>query len=107
MANNGNIVARCTPKSSSVTNLLLHICDNSSFRDGAEREDISDCEVCVLAGVDELTSIHAFVCDEGLGVKLESVGIAENNLCQRSSSARIVDDCKDAISISRGVTNAP
>jgi hypothetical protein len=99
MANNGNIVTRCASKSSTVTNLLLHVCDNSSFRDGAKREDVSDCEVGVLAGVDELTSVHALVRDEGLGVKLESVGIAEDNLCERGSSAGIVDDCDNAISI--------
>jgi hypothetical protein len=104
MANNGNVVARCASKSSTVTNLLLHVCDNSSFRDGAKREDVSDCEVGVLAGVDELTSVHALVRDEGLGVKLESVGIAEDNLCERGSSAGIMDDCGNAISTSPGVT---
>ena len=104
MANNGNVVARCASKSSTVTNLLFHVCDNSSFRDGAKREDVSDCEVGVLAGVDELTSVHALVRDEGLGVKLESVGIAEDNLCERGSSTGIVDDCNNAISISSGVT---
>ena len=93
MADNGNIVARRSSKSSTVTNFFLDVRDDSSFRDGAEREDISDRKVGVLAGVDELTSVHALVRDEGFGVKLESVGIAEDNLCERSSSARIVDDC--------------
>ena len=92
MTNNRNVVARCASKSSTVTNLLLDICDNSSFRDGAKREDVSDGKVGILAGVDELAGIHAFVRDEGFGVKLESVGITEDNLCERSSSARIVND---------------
>jgi hypothetical protein len=93
VTDNGNIVARSSSKSSTVTNFLLNVRDDSSFRDRAEREDVSDRKVSVLAGVDELTSVHALVRDEGLGVKLESVGIAEDNLCERSPSARIMDDC--------------
>lgn len=81
MSNDGYIVARCAAQSSTITSLLLHVCNDSSFWDGAEREDVSDCEVGVLASVDKLTSVHSLVGDEGLGVKLESVWIAEDNLC--------------------------
>lgn len=92
MANDGNVVARCASKSTTVTDLLLNVGNNGTFGDRAEREDVSDSQVGVLAGVDELTSVHALVCDEGLGVELESVRIAEDNLCQRSSSSWVVDD---------------
>jgi len=89
VADNGNIVARCASKSSTVTDLLLHVRDNSSFWDGAEGEDVSDGQVRVLAGIDELTSVHALIRNEGLGVKLKSVWVTEDNLCERGSSSGV------------------
>src|SRR6187402_3034735 len=86
VTNDGNIVARCASKSSTVASLLLHVRDDSSFRDRTEREDVANGQIGVLARVDELTSVHALVCDEGLGMELESVWIAENDLRKRSSS---------------------
>jgi len=42
-----------------------------------------------------LPSIHALVGDEGLSVKLETVGITEGYFGERCTSARIVNDVFD------------
>lgn len=95
VANNGHIVARCASKGTTVTRLLLNVRDNGSFWDGAEGQDVSDSEVGVLAGVDELAGVHALVGDEGLGMESESIGVTEDDLGQRGSSSTLVNDLRD------------
>lgn len=92
MADNGAVVARRPAESSPISNLLLHVGDDGTFRDGAEREDVADRQASVLAGVDELAGVHALVRDKGLGVELESVRITEDDFRKGSASARVVDD---------------
>ena len=92
VANDGNVVARGAAESTTVANLLLDVGDDSSLGDGAEGEDVADGERGVLAGVDELASVHALVGDEGLGVQLVAVGVAEDDLGQRCATAGVVDD---------------
>ena len=92
VANDGNVVARGAAESTTVANLLLDVGDDGTLRDGAEGEDVADGERGVLAGVDELASVHALVGDEGLGVKLVAVGVAEDDLGQRRTTAGVVDD---------------
>lgn len=92
VTNNGNVVSGCASKSTSVANLLLHVGDHGTFRNGAEWEDVADGERCVLAGVDELASVHALVGDEGLGVELVAVRIAEDDLCERCTTTSVVDN---------------
>jgi hypothetical protein len=92
VADDGNVVARGTAERTTVANLLLDVGDDSSLRDGAEGEDVADGERGVLAGVDELAGVHALVGDEGLGVQLVAVGVAEDDLGQRRATAGVVDD---------------
>ena len=92
VANDGNVVARGAAESTTVADLLLDVGDDGTLRDGAEGEDVADGEGGVLAGVDELASVHALVGDEGLGVKLVAVGVAEDDLGQRRTTAGVVDD---------------
>ena len=92
VADDGNVVTRGAAESTTVANLLLDVGDDGTLRDGAEGEDVADGERGVLAGVDELASVHALVGDEGLGVKLVAVGVAEDDLGQRRTTAGVVDD---------------
>lgn len=92
VADDCDIIAAGTSKSTSVTNLLLHVADHSTFWNGAEWEDVADGERCVLAGVDELAGVHALVGDEGLGVELVSVWVTKNDLCEWCATAGIVDN---------------
>ena len=79
VADDGNVVAGSATERTTVANLLLDVGDDSSLRDGAEGKDVADGERGVLAGVDELAGVHALVGDEGLGVELVAVGVAEDD----------------------------
>lgn len=92
MSDNSNVVARGSSKRTTVTHLLLDVGDNGTLGAGSEREDVADGEGSVLAGVDELAGVHALVGDEGLGVELEAVGVTEDDLGQRGTTAGVVDD---------------
>jgi len=92
VANDGNVVSTRSAKGTSVTNLLLHVADNGTFRDGSEREDVSDGESSVLSSVDELTGVHALVGDEGLGVEFVSVWVTENDPGEWCTTSCIVND---------------
>lgn len=92
VADDGNVVARGAAERATVANLLLDVGDDGTLRDGAEGEDVADGERGVLAGVDELAGVKALVGDEGLGVQLEAVGVAEDDLGQRRATAGVVDD---------------
>lgn len=92
MANEGNVVTGGTTESASVTDLLLDVGDDGTLRNRTQRQDVSDGESGPLSGIDELTGVHALVGDEGLGDILEAVRVAEGDLCERSTTARVVDD---------------
>jgi hypothetical protein len=89
VADNRNVVARCSAKSATISRFLLDVRNNSSFGDGSKRQDVADRQGSILSSVDELTSVHALICNERLQSELESVGIAELNFCKRSASAGI------------------
>lgn len=92
VADDGNVVARGTAQSAAVANLLLDVRDDGTLRDGGQGQNVADGQGGVLAGVDELTGVHALVRNEGLGVLLEPVGVAEDNAGERSTTAGVVDD---------------
>lgn len=92
VADNGNVVAGGPREPTPVTNLLLDVRDDGTLGHAAERKDVSDGKSGVLSGVDELTSVHSLVGNEGLGVELELVGITENNLGERRTTTGVVDD---------------
>lgn len=87
VADDGDVVARGSAKGATVTNLLLHVRHDGTFRHGAEGQDVADRESGLLAGVDELASVHAFVGDESLLHLLELVGVAEDDLGEGSTTA--------------------
>lgn len=92
VTNDGNVVARGTAQGATVTNLLLDVRDDGTLRHGAQRQNVADSQVGVLAGVDELASVHALVGNEGLGVELETVGVTEDDLGEGSTATSIVDN---------------
>lgn len=106
VADDGNVVAGSTAQGATVADALLDVGDNGTLRHGAQREDVTDGQSGVLSSVDELASVHALVGDEGLGVHLELVGVAEDDLGERSATAGIVDDLLDDttnVSVSLGI----
>jgi hypothetical protein len=95
VADDGDVVAGGTAQGATVTNFLLHVRDDGTFRHGAEGKDIADGKGSLLASVDELTRVHALIGDEGLGDLLVLVRVAENNLGEGSTAAGIVNDLAD------------
>jgi len=92
VSDNGNVVARGSSKRTTVTHLLLDVGDNGTLWAGAERKDVSDVQAGVLSSVDELTGVHSLVGDEGLGVSLVSVWVAELDAGEWRTTTWVVDD---------------
>jgi hypothetical protein len=95
VANDGNVVTGGTAERTTVTGLLLDVGDDGTLGHGGEGKDVSDGELGVLTGVDELAGVHALVGDEGLGHHLELVGVAELDLGEGSTTTGIVNDLLD------------
>lgn len=92
VTDDGDVVARGTAQSTTVTDLLLDVRDDGTLGHGAQRQNVADSQVGVLAGVNELARVHALVGNEGLGVVLESVGVTEDDLGEGCTAASVVDD---------------
>jgi hypothetical protein len=92
VADNGDVVARGTAESTTVTDLLLNVGDDGTLRHLTDWENVADGKSGLLASVDELASVHALVGDEGLGNLLELVRVAEGDLSEGSTTTGIVDN---------------
>lgn len=86
VADNGDVVAGGAAESSTVTDLLLDICDDGTLGHLTDGKDVADSQGSALADVDELASVHALVGDEGLGDLLELVGVAELDTSEGSTT---------------------
>lgn len=109
VADNGDVVAGSAAERTTVTRVLFDVGDDGTFGDGGEREDVADGKSGVLASVDELAGVHALIGNEGLLVQLELVGVTEDNLGERCTTAGVVDDVLDHtsyVSVSLGVIEA-
>jgi hypothetical protein len=95
VANYCHVITRGSAERTTVTSLLFDVADDCTFGDGAKRENVADSQVGVLAGVDELTSVHALIGNEDLSPILEFVGVSEGDSSERSAATGIVDDFLD------------
>lgn len=95
-----SIVTGSTGHNTIVTKLGLNVADNSTLRDLAQRKNVSNSQLSLLSGEDELTRVKTLrSADEGVD-SLESVGILELDRSNRSTSSRVVVDVlHDALSI--------
>ena len=57
VADDGDVVTRGTTERTTVTGLVFDVGEDGTFGNGGEREDVSDGQGSVLAGVDELCSV--------------------------------------------------
>jgi hypothetical protein len=92
VADNGDVVAGGTAERTAVTDLLLDVGDDGTLGNGGQGKNVADGESGVLAGIDELSGVHALVGNEGLGDLLELVGAVENDPGKRSTTTGVVDD---------------
>jgi hypothetical protein len=80
---------------SSVSRVQFNVANCSTFRDLADRKDISDCQMGFGTGVDVLSSVHTFSSKEIFSVVFVSVWISEFNFNEWGTSTRVVDDASD------------
>jgi hypothetical protein len=90
-----NVVARSSAQRTSIANLLFDIGDDGTFGNDANGKDVANSQVRVLAGVDELTSVHALIGNECLCPILEFVWASEDDFCEGCATAGIVNDLLD------------
>lgn len=70
VADDGSIGAGSAGKGAAITSRLFDVADDGTLRHRGKREDIANGQGGLLAGVDELTSVHAFGRNEHLGTEL-------------------------------------
>lgn len=95
VSDDDGVVTRSPRERTTVTDLLLDVADDCTFGDRAEWEDVSDVERGLLARVDELTSVDSLVGNKSLFAQLELVGVAEDDLGERSTATGVVNDLLD------------
>lgn len=95
VADDGSIVARGTSERTAITDVLLNVADDGTFRELGEREDVADREGSFLSTVNKGTGVETLGSDEGLAAELVAVGVAEDDAGERSTTAGIVDDLLD------------
>ena len=91
VSDDGSVVSRGSGEGSSVSGLLLDVADDGSFREGGEREDVSDGEGSFLSTVDERSGGESFGGDEELRLHLVSVRVTEDDSGEGSSTVEIND----------------
>ena len=95
VTDDNSVITRGPSENTTVTNMVLDVADNSSFRDRSEGQDITNNKGSFLTTVHELTSVQALSSDEELILLLVPEGVAESDLGERRTTARIVDDIGD------------
>ena len=86
MSNDGSVVSRCLGKRSSVTDLLLDVADDCSFRALRDGENVSDVQSSLLSTVDERSGSDTLGSDESLLSELVPVWVSEDDDGERSST---------------------
>jgi len=87
--------ARGAGEGASVTSLGLAVGDDGTFGEAVDGQDIADGESSLSTSVDELTSEETLNGNEILSTVLVLVGVSEDNLGERSATARVVNNFLD------------
>ena len=92
VGNNGGRVTRALGEATAVTGFVFDVANHRTLGHRAKRKNISDSELRFSTAVDELTGVHTLGRDEEVFVQFELVGVLEDNLRERGSSAGLMDD---------------
>ena len=93
MADNNGVITRSPSENPTVTNMMLHVTNHSSFRDRFEKQNILDHQSSFLSTVHELSSVNP-LCHEQLVLLLVTERVVENDLGQRSTATQVVNDLR-------------
>ncbi|MEB2874895.1 hypothetical protein VKX94_10855, partial [Lactobacillus helveticus] len=100
MSDNNGVITRSSSEDTTITDVMLDVADNSSFRNRSKRENISNDESSFLTAVQELTGVHTFGGDVELLLFLETERMTESDTSKMSTTTRIVDDLRhDALEV--------
>ena len=76
------------------------VANDRTFRHGGHRHDVTDNQLRLLTGIDELTGVRAFRRDKQFLLVREASRVAKSNLRQRSPTSRVVNDVRhDALNV--------
>lgn len=92
VTDNNSIVARSPSQGTTITDMMLHVANNSSFRNSSDRQDISDHQIRLLSAKDELTGVHPLRRHEQLLLMLVAERVTEGHASKWRATAWIVND---------------
>lgn len=95
MTNNNGVITGSPSEDTAITDVVLDIANDSTFRDTTQRQDVADHEIGLLAAKDELAGVHALGGDEELLLVLVPVGVTEGDAGEGGAAPRVVDDVND------------
>lgn len=86
MADDGGVVARGTGKSTTVSDLLLNVADDGTFRKRRDGKDVANSKGRLLAAVHECASVQTLGRDKRLRAQLVTVRVTEHNARERCAT---------------------
>ena len=92
MTNNNSIVTRSPSEDTTVTNMVLNVTNDSSFRERSKRKDIPNHEISLLSTVNELTRVHTLCCYVKLLLQLVPERVTERDSSEWSTTPWVMDD---------------
>jgi len=95
VGDDGGVVARAAGKDAAIAGATFDVANDGTLRELANREDVANVQLGLLASVDELARVHALSGDEELLGAAILIGVVELNTGQRGTTAGIVNDFAD------------
>jgi len=92
VSDNGTVCSGCPGERTTVTNFLLDVANDGTFRALGDGEDVSDGEGRFFAAVHKSTGVETLGCDECLLAEFVAVWVTEDDSSEWGTAARIVDD---------------
>ena len=100
LGHDDGVVARGASHLAAVAHLGLNVADGRALGNGSNGENVANCQLSLLALVDELPSVETLRCGHQRIQPLEPVRVLELNLGHRSASSRVVENFPhDALNI--------
>ena len=87
-------IAGCTGERTTITELLLDVAHNGTFRHIRQRNNVANCKICLLATIDKLASVGSLCRNESLLFQAEAVGVTEDDSGEGSATPRVVNNWK-------------
>lgn len=91
MADDDGVITGGPGEDATVTDVVLDVTDDGTFRDGSEGKDVTDDEVSFFATVDELASVDALGGNEELVLLLVTEGVTESDLGEWGTATGVMD----------------